>query len=110
MEANLSEYLNYLFIVLNTPEVGRKNLPTYLSNFPYVNGGLFTDHILPPTFSRKSRRMLIECGSELNWSDINSGYLWFHDTGRSPPRPARWSGHALHVCYKHNEGDRATLP
>lgn len=69
--SDLAEYLNRLFFVLNTPEKERGALPDYLSKFPYVNGGLFADNIPSPAFSRKSRRMLIECGSELNWSDIN---------------------------------------
>lgn len=69
--SDLAEYLDRLFTVLNTPEKERGALPDYLSSFPYVNGGLFADNIPSPGFSRKSRRMLIECGSELNWSDIN---------------------------------------
>jgi hypothetical protein len=69
--SDLAEYLNRLFSVLNTSENERGVLPEYLAEFPYVNGGLFADSILTPKFSRKSRRMLIECGSELNWSDIN---------------------------------------
>lgn len=69
--SDLAEYLDRLFTVLNTPEKERGVLPDYLVNFPYVNGGLFADNIPSPRFSRKSRRMLIECGSELNWSDIN---------------------------------------
>lgn len=69
--SDLAEYLDRLFTVLNTPEKERGALPDYLSSFPYVNGGLFADNIPSPGFSRKSRRMLIQCGSELNWSDIN---------------------------------------
>src|SRR5690606_13153561 len=45
--------------------------PDYLAKFEYVNGGLFADSIASPKFSTKSRRMLIECGSELDWSGIN---------------------------------------
>lgn len=69
--SDLADYLNRLFTVLNIPEKERGALPDYLSSFPYVNGGLFADNIPSPGFSRKSRRMLIECGSEMNWSDIN---------------------------------------
>ncbi|MFY0075903.1 DNA methyltransferase, partial [Acinetobacter baumannii] len=47
------------------------DLPDYLADFPYVNGGLFKDDIQVPKFTRKSRRILIECGAELDWSDIN---------------------------------------
>lgn len=68
---DLSSYLNRLFVVLNTSDAERGELPDYLANFPYVNGGLFADDIPSPVFSAKSRRMLIECGSELDWSDIN---------------------------------------
>ena len=69
--SDLSGYLNRLFTVLNTADGDRGELPDYLANFPYVNGGLFTNDIPSLAFSAKSRRMLIECGSELNWSDIN---------------------------------------
>lgn len=74
--SDLSGYLNRLFLVLNTADSDRSQLPNaplpeYLDNFPYVNGGLFADDIPSPTFSAKSRRMLIECGSQLDWSDIN---------------------------------------
>lgn len=69
--SDLSDYLNRLFTVLNAADSDRGELPDYLSNFPYVNGSLFADDIPSPVFSAKSRRMLIECGSELDWSDIN---------------------------------------
>lgn len=69
--SDLSTYLDRLFLVLNTANNNRQALPDYLANFPYVNGGLFADVIPSPSFSARSRRMLIECGSELNWSDIN---------------------------------------
>ncbi|KZZ78846.1 DNA methyltransferase [Oleiphilus sp. HI0133] len=69
--SDLSGYLDRLFQVLNTADTERGALPDYLSSFPYVNGGLFADDVSSPIFSAKSRRMLIECGSELDWSDIN---------------------------------------
>lgn len=70
--SDLSHYLRRLFSILNQPEVQRsKDLPDYLSDFPYVNGGLFKDDIHIPEFSKKSRKILIECGAELDWSDIN---------------------------------------
>ncbi|RMA82713.1 DNA methyltransferase [Umboniibacter marinipuniceus] len=69
--SDLPDYLNRLFSVLNTADGYRGELPDYLASFPYVNGGLFADDILSPVFSAKARRMLIECGSELDWSDIN---------------------------------------
>ncbi|SFF22882.1 class I SAM-dependent DNA methyltransferase [Flavobacterium xueshanense] len=67
---DLNEYLNKLFDVLNTPENKRKDLPQYLSAFPYVNGGLFQHNHPTPTFTRRSRQAIIDAG-ELDWAAIN---------------------------------------
>ncbi len=66
--SDLDTYLNRLFEVLNTEH--RTNEPQYLKDFPYVNGGLFGHKYSAPQFSRRSRKMLLECG-ELDWSAIN---------------------------------------
>ncbi|UUO22041.1 class I SAM-dependent DNA methyltransferase [Colwellia sp. M166] len=69
--SDVNSYLNRLFEVLNTSKENRGDLPDYLANFEFVNGGLFASTIASPRFATKSRKMLIECGSELDWSDIN---------------------------------------
>lgn len=70
--SDLSSLICRLFKVLNQSSEDREaDLPDYLADFPYVNGGLFKDDIQVPKFTRKSRRILIECGAELDWSDIN---------------------------------------
>lgn len=70
--SDLSALIGRLFKVLNQSDEDREaDLPDYLADFPYVNGGLFKDDIQVPKFTRKSRRILIECGAELDWSDIN---------------------------------------
>lgn len=66
--SDLDDYLNRIFDVMN--QESREGVPDYL-NFPYVNGGLFADKLPVPKFNRKSRAMLIECGADLNWSEIN---------------------------------------
>ena len=66
---DLCDYLSRVFDVMN--QESREGLPDYLTDFPYVNGGLFADKLSVPKFNRKSRAMLIECGSDLNWSEIN---------------------------------------
>lgn len=66
--SDLDDYLNKLFEVLNTAD--HSSYPDYLADFPYVNGGLFGDKYFAPKFSRKARRMIIECG-ELDWATIN---------------------------------------
>lgn len=92
--SDLSEYLNRLFTVLNSDNYNRHELPNYLANFPYVNGGLFFDHIPSPVFSTKSRRMLIECGSELDWSDINPDI--FGSMIQAVVHPDQRSGMGMH--------------
>ena len=67
--ADLDDYLRKVFDVMDQEH--RKGLPAYLTDFPYVNGGLFADKLAVPKFNKKSRAMLIECGSDLNWSEIN---------------------------------------
>lgn len=66
---DLDDYLSRAFDVMN--KESREGVPEYLSDFPYVNGGLFADKLPVPKFNRKSRAMLIECGADLNWSEIN---------------------------------------
>ncbi|KVU49566.1 class I SAM-dependent DNA methyltransferase [Burkholderia cepacia] len=66
---DLDEYLSRAFDIMNQED--RKGVPEYLADFPYVNGGLFADKLPVPKFNRKSRAMLIECGADLNWSEIN---------------------------------------
>ena len=66
---DLDHYIEKVFDVMNLEH--RKGLPDYITDFPYVNGGLFADKLVVPKFNRKSRAMLIECGSDLNWSEIN---------------------------------------
>lgn len=67
--SDLHDYLGKVFDVMNLEH--RDGLPDYLTDFPYVNGGLFANKLPIPKFNRKSRAMLIECGSDLNWSEIN---------------------------------------
>jgi hypothetical protein len=67
--SDIQEYLQKLFRLLNVED--RKKCPGYLRDFPYVNGGLFAEDHTVPKFSAKSRAILIECGADLNWSEIN---------------------------------------
>lgn len=61
-------FLEKLFKVLNT----NNNIEeaTYLSQFPFVNGGLFKDEIVLPRFNAEARKILEECG-DLDWKEIN---------------------------------------
>ncbi|PZR16838.1 MAG: SAM-dependent methyltransferase [Flavobacterium psychrophilum] len=68
--SDLQDYLDKLFVVMNTENSKRKNLPHYLDAFPYVNGGLFRNKNHAPAFTRRSRQALIDSG-QLEWKDIN---------------------------------------
>lgn len=69
--SDLQQYLDNLFEVMNTDRADRnRDIPAYTDAFPYVNGGLFRNPHRAPVFSRKSRQLLIECGS-LQWKDIH---------------------------------------
>lgn len=65
-----SSVLQTIFTAMNTPNEGRGGLPEYARRFPFVNGGLFRDQTHIPTFSKRARRLLKECGA-LSWRDIN---------------------------------------
>jgi type II restriction/modification system DNA methylase subunit YeeA len=66
--SDLNTYLDRLFNVLNTQH--REDLPDYLQQFPYVNGGLFAVKIASPKFTATVRKLITECGG-LDWSEIN---------------------------------------
>ncbi|ELB2801719.1 class I SAM-dependent DNA methyltransferase [Vibrio alginolyticus] len=70
--SDLDQFLSDLFLVLNSPEgsAPRNRLPQHLTDFPYVNGGLFESDEPIPELGKKGRRILIECGLE-DWSAIN---------------------------------------
>lgn len=57
-----------LFEVLNTTD---RDISHHLKSFPYVNGGLFREKLNIPKFTYRSRKLLLECGGDLNWSLIN---------------------------------------
>ncbi|MGM0915329.1 MAG: type IIL restriction-modification enzyme MmeI, partial [Pseudomonadota bacterium] len=67
----LPELLAQLFQVMNQPKDERPaDLPTHVTQFPYVNGGLFRDDLPVPEIRGKGRRMMIECG-QLAWEAVN---------------------------------------
>lgn len=66
--SDLTQYLQKLFKVLASQN--RSDFPAFLQAFPYVNGGLFEKELPVPSFSSKSRKLILECGS-LNWKAIN---------------------------------------
>ena len=70
--SDLDQFLHDLFSILNSPNGSelRSRLPQHLTDFPYVNGGLFAVDEPILELGKKGRRILIECGLE-DWSAIN---------------------------------------
>ncbi|WP_374009894.1 DNA methyltransferase [Leifsonia sp. LS-T14] len=68
--SDVSDFLEALFRSLDTATASAK--PSHLSEFPYVNGRLFTvrDHQTVPAFNKRARDLLLESG-RLLWSEIN---------------------------------------
>jgi hypothetical protein len=64
--------LRRLFEAMNLSLEARKraDLPAWADQFPYVNGGLFSDGLAMPRFTRTARSYLLRAG-ELNWREIN---------------------------------------
>lgn len=65
--------LRELFRILDTPYNKRgKFLEPKLAEFPYVNGGLFSEEIDIPPFTNKIRTLILKNASEdFNWSKIS---------------------------------------
>jgi hypothetical protein len=72
--SDLAGFLQQLFLALNTEAKARGKTPKHLTEFPYVNGGLFSDTLAlqstVPRFATKSRQKLIELGTK-SWKEIN---------------------------------------
>ena len=69
--SDLGGWLAQLFQVLNTPVEQRSAiLDEDLARFPYVNGDLFREQLLIPSFNSEMRQRLIDAG-HFNWSEIS---------------------------------------
>lgn len=73
--SDLNECVRKLFTVLDMPECSRQNLESWLSDFPYVNGKLFSEPHHDLIFNKRTRQLLIEAGELLNWNEINPDIL-----------------------------------
>lgn len=66
--SDLSEYLSACFNIMDKDL--RVGVPSVITQFPYVNGGLFHKQISIPKMGYRARKLIIECGG-LNWKGIN---------------------------------------
>lgn len=72
--SNTHEVLSEVFRALNIKIADRAaaqpRLPNWVSDFPYVNGGLFAGSTEAPRFSRMARTYFLHAGA-LDWRSIN---------------------------------------
>lgn len=69
--SDLAEFLDGIFDIMAIEDKQiRASLPNKITQFPYVNGGLFKTHIPIPVLSRRTRMLMLKCG-EYNWAEIN---------------------------------------
>lgn len=70
--SNMHEVIATLFRTMNTPRDGRTavGIPRWATEFPYVNGALFSGIVEVPHFSRIARSYLLHVGN-LDWTRIN---------------------------------------
>lgn len=69
--SNMNSVLSELFTVLDQPENMRGDLANWLNQFPYVNGSLFTEPHEDIVFSAKSRKLIIDAGELIDWTQVN---------------------------------------
>ncbi len=68
---DLGSQMAMLFQILNTPPAKRsRNLDDALTQFPYVNGKLFAENLMIPSFDRAMRQILLDCCA-LDWGRIS---------------------------------------
>lgn len=70
--SDLAEFIDQLFVVMSTDDKAYREQQTskVVSDFPYVNGGLFLKRYPIPTLSRRARLLMIQCG-KFQWGEIN---------------------------------------
>jgi type I restriction-modification system DNA methylase subunit len=69
--SDLGPRLSQLFLILDTPKNDRRGpLDPTLTDFPYVNGGIFSENLAPINFNSPMRMALIQA-CDYDWSQIN---------------------------------------
>lgn len=68
--SDLADTLSVLFEALDKKDDEKASYPSYIQEFPYVNGSLFTDKAEIPKLNAKVRKLMIGCGDQ-DWKEIN---------------------------------------
>lgn len=74
--SDLDSFMNELFSVLDVEKGNRpSDIPSWLADFPYVDGDLFVDPHEHLKFTEQSRKLIIDAGEKLEWDQINPDIL-----------------------------------
>lgn len=74
--SDLDAFFKQLFSVLDIEKANwPTDTPSWLEDFPYVDGDLFKDPHESLNFSEHSRKMIIDAGEKLEWDQINPDIL-----------------------------------
>lgn len=96
---DVADFLDRLFVVLDTEPAERQDLPGHLADFGYVNGSLFSERLPCPRFTAKARSLVIGCGT-LDWAFINPDI--FGSMIQAVVHPGERSGLGLHYTSVEN--------
>lgn len=74
--SDLDHFFKTLFGVLDVEKANRgADTPSWLADFPYVDGDLFKDLHESLKFTQHSRKLIIDAGEKLEWDQINPDIL-----------------------------------
>lgn len=74
--SDLDSFIDKLFSVLDVEKENRpSDTPSWLADFPYVDGDLFVDPHEHLKFTEQSRKLIIDAGEKLEWDQINPDIL-----------------------------------
>ena len=74
--SDVNDFISKLFGVLDVEKKDRPtDTPSWLADFPYVDGDLFKDPHESLKFTAKSRKLIIDAGEKLEWDQINPDIL-----------------------------------
>ncbi len=97
--ADVNEFLDRLFAVLDTPPSERSESLDSLNDYGYVNGSLFSDVVPSPKFTARARALVIDCGS-LDWAQINPDI--FGSMIQAVVQPGQRAGLGMHYTSVEN--------
>lgn len=74
--SDLDSFISKLFGVLDVEKKARpSSTPSWLADFPYVDGDLFVDAHEHLKFTEHSRKLIIDAGEKLEWDQVNPDIL-----------------------------------